>query len=332
MCLRCGRNSHKRSYCREHIAPCKHCKSWKHATHCCAFIPRATSTTSGETSDATSTSGTSSDRWSQWLHSARFASKQRKKWSKNQDRQKKEHTQQPQAQQNGTSAHTAPPQVDRNPQAPPQGQQQYFYPPPPPSGYMYPPPQQHIPQPSQIIVWQDPDTAAALQQMAQLHQQHFETSQNQTKALKNITSASSFTSTVGCIPIYDGKDKDACTKWLQRCKEASYYTGYNFRSALLQRSSQDVAKVIQSLDEELSHDKLIEEIMCAFSGIPSTAAAIDKLSCICQQPGQNLLIYINKYRDLHWWCTKKLPCEETYKLYTQSVLLLTSRSNRQKTL
>ena len=143
--------------------------------------------------------------------------------------------------------------------------------------------------------------------MAQLHQQHFETSQNQMKALKNITSASSFTSTVGCIPIYDGKDKDGCTEWLQRCKEASFYTGYNFRLALLQRSSQDVAKVIHSLDEDLSHDKLIEEIMCAFLGIPSTAAAIDELSHICQQPGQNLLIYINKYRDLHWWCTKKLP-------------------------
>ena len=136
----------------------------------------------------------------------------------------------------------------------------------------------------------------------------------QTEALENIASASSFTSTVGCIPIYDGKDKDACTEWLQRCKEASYYMGYNFRLALLQRSSQDMAKVIRSLDKELSHDKLIEEIMCAFSGIPSTAAAIDWLSHICQQPGQNLLIYINKYRDLHWWCTKKLPCEETYKL------------------
>ena len=144
--------------------------------------------------------------------------------------------------------------------------------------------------------------------MAQLHQQHFETSQTQMKALKNITSASSFTSsTVGCIPIYDGKDKDACTEWLQRCKEASYYMGYNFRLALLQRSSQDVVKVIKSLDAELSHDKLIEEIMCAFSGIPSTAAAINELSCIHQQPGQNLLIYINKYRNLHWWCTKKLP-------------------------
>ena len=133
------------------------------------------------------------------------------------------------------------------------------------------------------------------------------------KALENIASASSFTSTVGCIPIYDGKDKDACTEWLQRCKEASYYTGYNFRSALLQRSSQDVAKVICSLDEKLTHDKLIKEIMCTFSGIPSTAAAIDELSRSRQQPGQNL-IYINKYRDLHWWCTKKLPQEETYKL------------------
>ena len=126
-------------------------------------------------------------------------------------------------------------------------------------GYMYPPPppqQQHIPQPTQIMVQQDLDTAAALQQMAQLHQQHFGVSQNEMKALKNITSASSFTSTVGCIPIYNGKDKDGCTKWLQRCKEASFYTGYNFISVLLQRSSQDVAKVIHSLDEDLSHDRL----------------------------------------------------------------------------
>ena len=112
---------------------------------------------------------------------------------------------------------------------------------------MYPPPpplQQHITQCREIIVKQDPDTAAALQQMVQLHQQHFESSQNQMKAIKNIASASSFTSTMGCIPIYDGKDKDGCTKWLQRCKEASFYTGYNFRSALLQRSSQDVVKVL----------------------------------------------------------------------------------------
>ena len=229
--------------------------------------------------------------------------KQKKK-SKNQERKKKEHTQKSQAQQNETSDHTAPHQSNRNTQPPPQGQQQYFYSLPP----------QQVPQHGQIVVQQDPGTAAALRQMAQLHQQHFKTSQTQTKALKNIASASSFMSTVGGIPIYDGKDKDACTEWLQRCKEASFYTGYNFRLALLQRSSQDVAKVIRSLDKELSHDKLIEEIMCAFSGISSTAAAIDELSCICQQPGQNLLIYINKNRDLHCWCIKKLQCKETYKL------------------
>ena len=71
-------------------------------------------------------------------------------------------------------------------------------------------------------------------------------------------------------------------EWLQRCKEASYYTRYNFRLALLHRSSQDMAKVIRSLDKEFSHDKLIEEIMCPFLGIPNTAAAIDELSHICQ--------------------------------------------------
>ena len=53
----------------------------------------------------------------------------------------------------------------------------YKHPPPPP------PPQQHIPQPSQIIVQQDSDTAAALQQMAQLNQQHFKTRQKLSRTL-----------------------------------------------------------------------------------------------------------------------------------------------------
>ena len=59
----------------------------------------------------------------------------------------------------------------------------------------------------------------------------------------------------------------------EKFKEVSYYTGYNFRSALLQICSQDMAKVIQSLDKDPPHDKLIEEIMCVFSGIPSTGGS-----------------------------------------------------------
>ena len=263
MCLRCCRNSHTKYYCKDCKVSCRHCKSQTHTFHCCVFIPRATSTSNSETSDTASTDGQS-----QQTHLPSSPHKQKK--SKNQERQKREHTQKPQAQQNDNSAHTAPHQVNRNTQLPPQGQQQYFYPLPP----------QQVPQHGQIVVQQDPSTATALRQMAQLHQQHFETSQTQTKALKNIASASSFTSTVGCIPIYNGKDKDACTEWLQRCKEASYYTGYNFRSALLQRSSQDMAKVIRSLDEELSHDKLIEEIMCAFWVPPAL-----------QQPLMNCPVY-----------------------------------------
>ena len=53
--------------------------------------------------------------------------------------------------------------------------------------------------------------------------------------------------------------------------------------------------------------------MCCFSNIPSTAAAIDELAGIRQQPGENLHLF-NKHKDLHWWCTKKLPHDEDYKL------------------
>ena len=116
MCHRCGRNSHTKFYCKDHKVSCTHCKSQKHTSHCCAFIPRATSTSNGETSDTASTDGQS-----QSTHSPNLLHRQKKK-SKNQERQKKEHAQQPQAQQNDTSAHTAPHQVNRNTQPPPQGQ------------------------------------------------------------------------------------------------------------------------------------------------------------------------------------------------------------------
>ena len=104
MCLRCGKNNHKKSYCKECKVSCRHCKSQKHTSHCCAFIPRASSTTNGVTSDTASTSGTSSDGQSQQTHLPNSPQKQKKKKSKNQDRQKQEHTQQPQAQQQDTGA------------------------------------------------------------------------------------------------------------------------------------------------------------------------------------------------------------------------------------
>ena len=51
----------------------------------------------------------------------------------------------------------------------------------------------------------------------------------------------------------------------------------------------------------MTHAQIIDEIMYCFSGIPSTAAAIDELSCM-----------------RHWWCMKKLPKHENYKLKLSS--------------
>ena len=66
--------------------------------------------------------------------------------------------------------------------------------------------------------------------------------------------------------------------------------------------------------DDISPDKIIDEVMCCFSGIPSMAAVTDELGRMRKQPGQNLHVYINKWKDFHWWCTKKLPCNKDYKL------------------
>ena len=119
-----------------------------------------------------------------------------------------------------------------------EGQQQQYYP-PPLRGYMYPPPpppphyaQYPGTQPQQIIVQQDPATAEALGQKTQFHQQHFDTSRNQTKTLESIASSSGFASTFGCIPIYDSKDKTACAEWLQCIKEVNFQTGHTLAQPL----------------------------------------------------------------------------------------------------
>ena len=108
MCLKCGMNNHTKNYCKECRVSCKHCKSQKHASHFCAFIPRATSTSNGETSSNARTTGTSSDEQSQKANLPNSSQKQKKKKSKNQDKQR---STQAQAQQNNMGAHTAPPQV-----------------------------------------------------------------------------------------------------------------------------------------------------------------------------------------------------------------------------
>ena len=247
--------------------PANTAKSQMHASHCCAFISRATSTWNGETSDTASTDG-----WIQQTHLPNLPCKQKKK-SKNQERQKREHTQKPQSQQNDNGAHTAPHQVNRNTQPTTTRATTVFLPTAPHNKCL-----------SMVRLWSS-WTLAQLPHSDRWLNYISNTSRQAKLRLKlsgNITSTSSFTSTVGCIPLYNEKYKDACTEWLQRSKEASYYTGYNFRLALLQRSSQDVAKVIRSLDEELSHDKLIEEIMC----------------CILRYP---------QHCSSHWWTVPYMP-------------------------
>ena len=74
--LRCGKNNHTKSYCKEKEVSCKHYKSQQHASRCCAFIPRATSTTNGKTSDTASTAG--SKRQSRQTHSPNSPRKQKR--------------------------------------------------------------------------------------------------------------------------------------------------------------------------------------------------------------------------------------------------------------
>ena len=147
MSLRCGQNNHTKKYCKKRRVHCSHCKSQKHASHCCAFIPKATSTSHGETSDTASNSGTSSSKRSQqsYLPTLPHKTKNKSRKNKQQQHQAPDSQQQQQQQQQHANPRGAPPAPQPNggqAQLPPafqqQGQQQQ-YPSPPLGRYTYPP-------------------------------------------------------------------------------------------------------------------------------------------------------------------------------------------------
>ena len=173
-CLRCGKNNHS-------------CKSQNHASSCCTFIPRATSTSCGEASKTTSNSGHNTDTASQssgWDHWETLPALPSKKRRSQKEKQKQQQQQQPQcsgttpptaiaAAITATASHCSAIAICREPAV--------CIPDPSTHRYntltmchcledtlIFPPPAQPYPgQQQAIMVQQDLDTAKALKQMAQ---------------------------------------------------------------------------------------------------------------------------------------------------------------------
>ena len=122
MCLRCGRNSHTKYYCRDH-------KSFLQTLQepdaclsllCISFLkPHLPQMVRHPTLLAPA------DKASK--HTCQVPPTSRRS-PRTRRGKKREHTQKSKAQQNDSGACTAPHQVNRNAQPPPQGQQQHFYP------------------------------------------------------------------------------------------------------------------------------------------------------------------------------------------------------------
>ena len=225
MCLRYGGRNHYKSYCKNKKVFCKHCKSQKHTSCFCVFIPKATSTSQGETSDMAN--NVLQNKVNELLHQIPPIN-QRGLESPNSSNMltpnNNSSTLSSILNSNSSSMHhrimlgssSMPlPATSRCPTEP-HGQMEDRH------GCPQLPRSQgshntlhlvdthaihdhHQGKPQQVIAQQDLSLAFAINCMVNFHQQHFQASQNQAKTLKSITSMMNFTNNFSTIPIYKAK-------------------------------------------------------------------------------------------------------------------------------
>ena len=232
MCLRYGKNSHTKSYCKTCRVHRIHCKSQTHAFHCCAFIPGAFSTINNETSDTASIQkqATLSEANEEICHICPVSKRRRaQRIRKNLDR---------------SNRHSSP-RHNTTMLVPLQHQQMVEI--------------QLLPTartaaiflPTSSIRWIPISTSTATSTDHCTKRSGYRSCTTADGPTPSATLSGKSRPDQSPREHCQFKDKDTCAEWLQRCKESNVHTGYNFRSALLQRSSKNVAKVIRSLDEDL---------------------------------------------------------------------------------
>ena len=84
------------------------------------------------------------------------------------------------------------------------------------------------------------------------------------------------------IPTFLGEasERPQCLDWVSRVKNVCDQSGCSFHQELINKSGILLQNFIQSLNEKITNNELIEKILQFFSDVPTTSHALNKLRLI----------------------------------------------------
>ena len=123
------------------------------------------------------------------------------------------------------------------------------------------------------------------------------------------------------IPVFDG-DRTQCEQWLDDMDQATRISGRDLRTELIKKSTGVVRQVIMMAHPDASDDDLINIIREDFSDAPTMNEAWEELLHMCQNPEEQMRVYIYRYGRMHQRLSGIRAAEETHQHVIQDFIKL----------
>ena len=114
------------------------------------------------------------------------------------------------------------------------------------------------------------------------------------------------------IEVYDGSNPTKFEKSIDSIDQATHITGRDLRKELLKKSDGVVRNTLSMMDERWMDDDIITKLHQDFSSLSTMNRAREELKNLYQEPGKPIMVFIHKYRQMHYLSTGIRAHRETH--------------------
>ena len=114
------------------------------------------------------------------------------------------------------------------------------------------------------------------------------------------------------IEVYDGSNPTEFKKWIDGIDQATRITGRDLRKELLKKSDGVVRNTLSMMNERWMDDDIITKLYQDFSSLSTMNRAREELKNLYQEPGEPIMVFIYKYRQMHYLSTGIRAHRETH--------------------
>ena len=114
------------------------------------------------------------------------------------------------------------------------------------------------------------------------------------------------------IKVYEGSNPTKFEKWIDSIDQATRITGRDLRTELLKKSDGVVRNTLSMMDERWMDNDIIAKLHQDFSSLSMMNRVREELKNLYQEPGEPIIVFIYKYRQMHYLSTGIKAHRETH--------------------